>query len=102
MIFNPHALAAIREARGISKAGLAKVDGLSASYITQLEKGRRTNPSTETLVNLAEALQVDPRALYFAPSVDDLLNEMVAKVAAPQPALTVAIDLLTRVRDSRS
>lgn len=98
MIFNHHALTALREARGLSKAALGRADGTSASYITRLEGGARTNPSINTVVNLARALGVDPQALFFDPDPSEILDVLVASARSTRAIVDLALDLLERVR----
>lgn len=64
IVFNRFALTVIRGLIGMSQADLARTDGGSTSYISDLERGDRTNPSMETISTLAAGLGVDPRALY--------------------------------------
>lgn len=47
----------LREARGLTQAGLAKGSGLTREYIARLELGQQ-DPSLSTLTKLAKALKV--------------------------------------------
>ena len=49
---------ALRLARGMGVADLARASGISAAYLHQIESGRRGNPSGEKLQRLATALGV--------------------------------------------
>lgn len=49
----------MRAHQNISQAGLAKKAGVSMSYISMMERGKRT-PPLETLEALAKALKVSP------------------------------------------
>jgi transcriptional regulator with XRE-family HTH domain len=63
----------IKEIRLSKKLGLnetAKKAGISGSYLSNIEKGIKTNPSTETLQKIAEVLNV---------SVEDFFKEETAK-----------------------
>ena len=48
----------LRQAKGLSQRALAARVGVSAAYITMLERGKKTNPSLPTLRKLAKALGV--------------------------------------------
>lgn len=54
----------IRKSRGMTQAELADKAGVAQAYVAQIEGGR--TPSLETLVNLAEALNVPPDLLLRA------------------------------------
>lgn len=47
---------ALREKLGISIYDIAKVTGLAPSYVSNLEHGRRTNPSLEVMQKISLAL----------------------------------------------
>lgn len=49
----------IRKAKGISQAGLARASGLAQSFISSVEKGRKS-PTIRSLMKLAIALNVPP------------------------------------------
>jgi HTH-type transcriptional regulator, competence development regulator len=48
----------LREEKGLSQADLAEKAGVTAPYITQLETGKKANPSLDVLRRLAKALGV--------------------------------------------
>jgi len=48
----------LRQAKGLSQRALAARVGVTAAYITMLERGKKTNPSLPTLRKLAKALGV--------------------------------------------
>ena len=58
----------LRTEKGMTLVGLGDKINLSTSYLSQIERDR-TNPSLTTLMNIARALNVDPR--YFFESGDD-------------------------------
>lgn len=93
MIFNRHALTVVRHLRGMSQSGLARSDGRSTSYISDLERGDREKPSLETLVLFGASLECDPRAFYVDPPAQRLIDELDVKLAAD----VVAIDLLRQI-----
>lgn len=49
----------VREKKGLKKTELAKLVNVSSTYIAQLEKGVKTNPSIDTLVKIAKSLDID-------------------------------------------
>lgn len=44
----------------------AKLVGVSINYISELEKGNRSNPSDEVIVNLAKVLDLDEDDLFHS------------------------------------
>lgn len=58
-------LKSIRKANGLSQEELAKSANVSVSMIQSLENGRRTG-SVETIVKLAQALNVTTDELIYA------------------------------------
>lgn len=48
----------LRQAKGLSQRALAARVGVTAAYITMLERGKKINPSLPTLRKLAKALGV--------------------------------------------
>ena len=45
-----------REHRGLTQAQLANAAGLKQGYVSELESGRKTNPTIETLIQIARPL----------------------------------------------
>lgn len=65
---NPAALRTIRRARGVGVTALATDVGVTASYVSNLEAGRRSAVSPGVFVALCLALRIDDqRALMVAP-----------------------------------
>ena len=54
-----HRIRTARREKGITQERLAEKANLSTTYIGRLERGEKT-PSIDTLVTLAEALEVSP------------------------------------------
>ncbi|MFJ9342155.1 helix-turn-helix transcriptional regulator [Streptomyces sp. NPDC101733] len=56
-----------RRAAGLRREELAQLAGISVDYVTRLEQGRATNPSTQVVESLARALRLtgDERAHLF-------------------------------------
>lgn len=52
------AIQRIREARKMSKADLARSIEVSSAYITMIENGKKTNPSTDILKKISKVLKV--------------------------------------------
>ena len=48
-----------REEKGHSLMDLAKVVGISAGYLSQLENGRKDNPKLEIVLKIIKALEID-------------------------------------------
>lgn len=65
MHINRHALQAIRESQGVSKADLARAIGVDRTLITRFENGERV-ANGEQIRRIAEALRVSPLALTGA------------------------------------
>jgi transcriptional regulator with XRE-family HTH domain len=53
----------LRRTRDLTQEALADNTGLSAEYISRIERGL-TSPSFESIVILARALEVDPQSLF--------------------------------------
>lgn len=53
----------LREAHGLSQAQLAERVQVALSYVTVIEAGQETNPSTQILQRLARALGVPAKRL---------------------------------------
>lgn len=51
-------LTALREAKGLTKYRLAKISGVSQTYIYRIEKGEIENPRRDTLQKLASGLNI--------------------------------------------
>lgn len=56
----------LRKQKNMSQQTLAHVASITQAYLSLLETGKKTNPSLDILLRIAEALEV---------SVTDLLNE---------------------------
>lgn len=56
----PERLRRLREERGLSQRGLARVSGLTAQAISLIESGQRPNMKIKTVEKLAEALGIRP------------------------------------------
>lgn len=52
----------LRERKGLTQEELAKLSNISQAAVTHYEKGIR-KPSTNTMIQLAKVLSVDPKEL---------------------------------------
>jgi transcriptional regulator with XRE-family HTH domain len=66
-----------RRVRGLRRQEVARLSGVSADYIVQLEQGRATSPSTQVLAALARALRLSNferdhllRLAWYGPPAD--------------------------------
>jgi ribosome-binding protein aMBF1 (putative translation factor) len=62
---HPHILSALRLSAGLSQAQLAERAGTSQSHIARIELGQN-DPSTEVVVRIARALNVDEAVAFRA------------------------------------
>ncbi|WP_017755130.1 helix-turn-helix domain-containing protein [Calidifontibacillus oryziterrae] len=53
----------LRIKRGLSLSELAKLSGVSKSYLSFIERGKQTNPSIEVVEKIAAALQTDMQSI---------------------------------------
>jgi transcriptional regulator with XRE-family HTH domain len=91
----------LRQAHGYSLRDLARLSGLSPSFLSQVERGRG-EPSISALKRIASALEVE--LLYFFSKTKDAESKMVARAGTGQrlPAMKgVEFRLLTNEPDSR-
>jgi transcriptional regulator with XRE-family HTH domain len=72
----------LRALRGKSLRVIAGLAGISASYLSRVERGERTLDSRKTLYALADALQVAPYELTGQPYAPSNADEAVAHAAA--------------------
>lgn len=86
-----HAIQLARSKRKLSQAALAKRAGISVSYLSLLERGRR-DPPLSTIQRLAAALVMPVEILFFLGAEEGELGQLNRELAA-QLALT-ALELL--------
>jgi transcriptional regulator with XRE-family HTH domain len=104
-------IAVLRKARGLGQAKLARMAGISASYLTKIEVG--TRPATPPVVAaIAKAMHVPTQRIYGQPYLGpseqaDLLNDLrgavrrytLPKEDVPDPVLLRAdVDKAMRLR----
>ena len=58
-----------RERCGLTQEQLEEKSGVSQAAISRIERGEVVDPAWSTVVNLAEALELDPRELRFGEAV---------------------------------
>jgi transcriptional regulator with XRE-family HTH domain len=58
-----------RKRRGITQEQLERESGVSQAVISRIERGDVLDPASSTVMKLAAALDVDPRALVFGQAV---------------------------------
>lgn len=90
-------LAEVRNARGLSQSRLAHEAGFDHSYISRLEAGKR-EPSRETVLALAQVLELDPRQLDLLLVAAGYRPLDDSNLFADEPAIAEAVRLL---RDPR-
>jgi transcriptional regulator with XRE-family HTH domain len=116
---------AAREARGWSKADLARKAGVSPSYVTRIEQGKFDRPSIDLVGSIASALKlsvadlagpmpepalVDLRAVLMARGfrpdethiVDRILEGLVHRSPQQRSQELEAISILLRLREERA
>jgi transcriptional regulator with XRE-family HTH domain len=88
------ALLQLRAERGFSYRQLAYMTGLSAGYLSHLEKGKRTVPANEVLARLARVLHVEVdyfkeyrlrQVLWQLDTFPELLASVYADVCVSPP-----------------
>jgi len=77
---------AIREAKGLTQAVVAKAAGISRPHLAQIESGKRSL-TLRNMTKIADALSVSPTELidFSAPDVTDTdLIEQALALASPE------------------
>ena len=75
-------LRATRRAAGVSYRGLAKVSGVSHSFLSHVEKGERRAPPVTSVITLADALDADRITFALAAIADRAGRDVGAVMAA--------------------
>ena len=86
-----HSIQLARSKRKLSQAALAKRAGISVSYLSLLERGRR-DPPLSTIQRLAAALVMPVEILFFLGAEEGELGQLNRELAG-QLAIT-ALELL--------
>jgi transcriptional regulator with XRE-family HTH domain len=90
----------IRNEKGIKQTHIQKVTGISNVYLSNIENGVKTNPSTEVLEKIAAALGVTFSELIREPkpkSIHELVNELILSKQINSDQATVAGLILERL-----
>lgn len=67
----------IREKANLSIKALSEMTGISRAYIYDLEHNRRINPTLQSLIKIADALNVNVKDLFYTKlDIEDLRNKM--------------------------
>lgn len=66
----------LRELRGLSINALAKLCNVSPGYISDLEKNKKQNPSTDLLERIAIALAVNVQDLFDGNKEHDEIDQL--------------------------
>ena len=69
----------IRLSKKFSMTKVSNLSGIPTSYISNIENGKRTNPSQETLEKLAKALDVNVVDFYDKPVLTDKDKKAINK-----------------------
>lgn len=85
-----HALRVCRSARSFSLAELAERTGLSQSYLSMMESGKR-EPTLSTLEKVARALTVPTPVLLFIAAEKEDLEGLDAETASRLSAAALAV-----------
>jgi len=71
----------LRKARGLTQAQLARVCGITESYICRLERGKETNPSLNTMIRLSTILGVSLDLLVGRISLMEIAESQLQPLA---------------------
>jgi transcriptional regulator with XRE-family HTH domain len=74
-----------REEQGLSLDDLKELTGISKAYLSQLEIGKRKDPSLENINKIAEALRLPP--VYFVLDNAFLFTQLLPDEYRQQPEL---------------
>ena len=71
----------VRKTKNITLYKLAKITGLSYSYLSELENNKTYNPSLATMYKIANALDVKVDDLFYSElDIDNLKEEMYHRI----------------------
>ena len=59
----PKTIKKLRESKNLSQEKIARLAGVSNNTIVNIEAGKQLNPTIETLIKIAKALEVDVNEL---------------------------------------
>lgn len=71
----------IRKKKGISIRELSKKTNISRSYLSELENNKKINPTLQSLLKIASALNVNVKDLFYTRfDIEDLRKEMYKRI----------------------
>lgn len=71
----------LRKQKGYSIRKLSKLSNVSKSYIEDLEKGNKNNPTLDKLLSIATTLDVNIKDLFYTEfDIEDLKQEMYKRI----------------------
>lgn len=71
----------IRKNKNITAYQLSKQVGITRAYLSELENGKRLNPTIKVLSDIAEALEVNIKDLFYTElDINDLKEEMYRRI----------------------
>lgn len=71
----------IRKKKGISIRELSKKTNISRSYLSELENNKKINPTLQSLLKIASALNVNVKDLFYTRlDIEDLKKEMYRRI----------------------
>lgn len=71
----------IRKKKGISIRELSKKTNISRSYLSELENNKKINPTLQSLLKIASALNVNVKDLFYTRfDIEDLRKEMHKRI----------------------
>lgn len=79
-----------RNQKNLSKTKLAELSGLSISYLTLLEQGKR-DPNLSAIEKICQALQVPTTILMFLAADNDEKAEMSTELAEKLSVLALSL-----------
>lgn len=86
---------AARTVLGFSQREIAKLAGISLSYYSQIEAGKRI-PSLEVFINISEALKVSPDNLVYGEKMTSHQDIILQMLAGLSDAELIRIDQILR------
>lgn len=67
----------VRESKNITEYKLSKQIGVTCAYLSELENGKRVNPSLKVLCDISQALDVNVKDLFYTVyDIEDLKQKM--------------------------
>lgn len=70
-----------REQKGLTVNGLSRLSGVAASYISNIENGKKENPSKEVIIKLADSLGRTTDELIHGEIIDQDIEVYLSKIS---------------------